>query len=168
MELNRPKESVEYKTFSSMLKLTNNIVDQYIEKGTCPNCCENLSIKNSGDKVPMYIVSFNSKEDGSRWDYIVITLRVDNSTDTSIFMYSRFNEALEKEYEYFVASERCDVLSRRCIFNGHIKELENRQEKKNTSFSFRDETDCIIQSLVGLQSKIRTELNKVKELECQS
>jgi len=166
MELNHPKESVECKTFSSILKLTNNIVDQYIEKGTCPSCCENLSIKNSGDIVPMYIVSFNSKENGNQWDYIVITLRVDNSTDTSMFMYSRFNEAIEKEYEYFVKSRRCDVLSRRCIFNGHIKEFENRQEKKNTSFSFRDETDCIIQSLVDLQSKIRTELNRVKELEC--
>ncbi len=169
MELNRPKESVEYKTFSSMLKLTNNIVDQYIEKGMCPNFCENLSIKTSGDGVPMYIISFNNKEDGSRWDYIVITLSVDNSTDTGTFMYTRFNnETLEKEYEYFVKFRRCDVLSRRCIFDGYIKEFENRQEKKMYSFSFRDETDCIIHTLVDVQSKIKTELNNVKELECQS
>ncbi len=165
VKLEREKESIEHNTFSSLLKLTNNIVKQYIKRGTWPNGCENLSIKYSGasDIDPMFVVSFNDIEEGDgRWlRYNVITFRVDHSTDTSIFMYSRFGRTVEKEYEYFVKSRRCDVLSYKYLFNGHITEFQKGLEKK-TSFSFKDKTDGIIQSLIDLQSKTREELKRHK------
>jgi len=158
VELDREKESIEYKTFFSLLKLTNNIVKQYFEAGKCPSSFGDFSLKEDSG---LFVVSFHKKDpsDSSLW-YVVISFRVDHSTDTSSFMYSLFNDKVDKKYEYFVKSRRCDVLLYKYLFNGHIKEFKNTQEVKKTSFSFKDKTDCIIQSLIDLQFKTREELKR--------
>ena len=158
VKLDREREEIEHNTFSSLLKLTNNIVKRYCKTGKCPSSFGDFSLK---EDAGLFLVSFHKKDPGdSSLCYVVIAFRVDHSTDTSSFMYSLFNNKCDKRYEYFVKSRRCDVLSCKYLFSGHIKEFKNTQDVKNSSFSFKDKTDCIIQSLIDLQSKTREELKR--------
>lgn len=161
MELDRRKEEIEHNTFSSMLKFLNNIVTQCVETGKRPEGFEDIVFGVVHEDVnPMYIISFRKKEEyGGRDDHVRFKFRVYQSTDIATFVYSLFNvETNAKEYEYFVKSYKCYGSPYDHVFVGHVKEFnENGQEKNKYSFSFKDETDCLVQSLIDLQSKTNEE-----------
>ncbi len=160
------KENIEYKTFSLMVKLINNSITQYIKTRTCPNGFDDIFFEND------YIAFKKRVKGGGLCSSLIIEFEVDSSTGISTFDVCQWGEIphgyprqfdlpVKKEYEYFIKSCRRGILSRRYLFEGHIKKFDKYEREENChSFSFEDKTDCIIKSLIDLQSKVIEEVKR--------
>ncbi len=157
MELDHRKEEIERNTFSSMVKFLNNIATQHIETGKCPNGFEDIVFGVVHEDVnPICTISFRKKEEyGCRCDHMKFAFRVYLSTGIATFVCNRFNiETSEKIYEYFVKFYKTYESFYEYVFTGFVKKFDEAgQDKNKYSFSFKDETERIVQSLIDLQSK---------------
>ena len=159
-------EDVEYKTFSSMIKVINNAITEYIKTRKCPKGFDDIFFENG------YISLKKRVKSGGLYDSVVIEFEVDSSTGISTFDCLRWGEIppnrprpfdypIKKEYRYFIKSIRHGILSRKYLFTGHIKKFdEDGREESMYSFSFEDKTDCVIKLLIDLQSKVMEEVKR--------
>jgi len=115
-------ENVEYKAFSSMIKVINNAITQYIKTRKCPKGFDDIFFENG------YIAFKKRVKGGGLYSSLIIEFNVDSSTDISTFDCTCWGEIppsrprpsdlpVKEEYNYFIKSIRRGILSHKYLFN---------------------------------------------------